>query len=101
MAAQRTKDVGGETTLSALLAKLCQRQSRPQETVLYYRRVIRLAVQSDNRYEEARACSNLGYRFIDQGHWWRSEVLSCHALAIFEELASQHGRAHTQATNAG
>ena len=93
--AQRTADMGGEITLTALLARLCQRESKPKDVERFYRRVIRLARRSSNQFEEARACSNLGYAYIDGGHWWRSEVLSCHALALFEELGSEHGLAHT------
>ncbi len=94
-AAQRATDVRGETTLTALLARLSQRMSRPADVVKYYRRTIRLARQTCNRFEEARACSNLGYLYIDYGYWWRSELLSKHALVIFEQLASAHGQAHT------
>lgn len=94
-AAHRSEDLDGEITLTALLARLCQRESRPKDVVNYYRRVIRMARRSGNRFEEARACSNLGYAYIDEGRWWRSEVLSCHALEIFEELGGDHGRAHT------
>ncbi|MEM7129816.1 MAG: BTAD domain-containing putative transcriptional regulator [Chloroflexota bacterium] len=94
-AAHRVADPSGEITLTALLARLCQRESRYEDVVYYYRRVIRMARRTGNRFEEARACSNLGYAYIDGGHWWRSEVLSCHALQIFEELGSDHGRAHT------
>ena len=94
-AAQRLNDVDGETTLTALLARLCQRMSRPLDVVRYYRQVIRLARQSGNRFEEARACSNLGYFYIDGGRWWRSEALSCHALTEFKALESDHGQAHT------
>lgn len=94
-AAQRTGDVAGEITLTALLARLCQRQSRGADVVTYYRRVIRLARRTDNRFELARACSNLGYYYVDGGHWWRSEILGQRALAIFAELNSQHGQAHT------
>ncbi|MBV7339468.1 tetratricopeptide repeat protein, partial [Chloroflexi bacterium TSY] len=90
-AAQKVADLDGEITLTALLARLYQRRSRPTETIYHYRRVIQLARKTDNRFEEARACSNLGYLFIDEGHWWRSEVLSRHALAVFEELRSEHG----------
>ncbi|MEZ4863493.1 MAG: tetratricopeptide repeat protein [Caldilineaceae bacterium] len=93
--AQKLTDLNGETTLTALLARLCQRMSRPQEVVHYYRRSIRLARQTGNRFEEARACSNLGFLYIDGGHWWRAEALSYHALAIFEGLESAHGQAHT------
>jgi tetratricopeptide (TPR) repeat protein len=94
-AAQRAGDVGSEITLTALLARLSQRMSRPADVVTYYCRTMRLARQTGNRFEEARACSNLGYLYIDSGHWWRSAILSKHALAIFEELGSAHGQAHT------
>ena len=93
--AQRVDDVDGEITLTALLARVCQRQSQTEDTVRYYRRVIQLARQVGNRFEEARACSNLGYLYIDGERWWRSEVLSQYALKLFEELDSEHGRAHT------
>lgn len=93
--AQQKGDQDHEVTLTSLLARLCQRMSRPQEVVKHYSRVIRLARRIGNRFEEARACSNLGYLYIDGGRWWRSEVLSKHALALFEELDNDHGRAHT------
>ncbi|MBV7330648.1 tetratricopeptide repeat protein [Chloroflexi bacterium TSY] len=93
--AQKEEDVDGEITLTALLARLCQRESRPQDVVRFYRRVIRLARHTGNRFEEARACSNLGYAYVNGDYAWRSEVLSCHALSIFEDLGSEHGLAHT------
>ena len=92
---QRVGDVAGETTITALLARLSQRQSRGKDVVRYYRRAMRLAKQNDNQYELARACCNLGYYYIDASRWWRSEVLSLRALEIFEALDSDHGRAHT------
>ena len=93
--ARQVNDLEGEITLTAFLARLAQRQSLSQDVVRFYRRVIQLAKHTGNRYEEARACSNLGYYYIDEGYWWRSEVLSCHALNVFEELNSDHGQAHT------
>ncbi|MEM7031666.1 MAG: tetratricopeptide repeat protein [Chloroflexota bacterium] len=93
--AKKQGDIERQITLTALLARLYQRQSQPKQTIYYYRKSIKLARQMGNRFEEARACSNLGFLFSDEGHWWRSEVLSQHALAIFEELDSDHGRAHT------
>ncbi|MEM7028017.1 MAG: tetratricopeptide repeat protein [Chloroflexota bacterium] len=93
--ARQVEDVDGEITLSALLARLHQRQSRPKDVVYWYRRVIRRARKAGNRYEEARACSNLGYAYIDGGRWWRSKTLCQHALQIFEDLKSDHGKAHT------
>ena len=89
------QDLKGETTLTALLARLCQRQSRFKESVKLYRNVIRLAKQTGNKFEEARACSNLGYYFSQTPYWYRSEVLCCHALQLFTALESQHGLAHT------
>jgi tetratricopeptide (TPR) repeat protein len=29
------------------------------------------------------------------GYLWQAEVLCCHALAIFKQLESRHGQAHT------
>lgn len=96
-AAARFDDTSGQVSLMALLARLRQRQSRIREAVRLYRRVIRLGRCRGNRFEEARACSNLGYLYIDAiGRWPRAEVLCCHALAIFEALDSEHGQAHTE-----
>lgn len=93
--AQRLRDTDHEITLTALLARLYQRWSKPAVMVQSYRRVIRLARRNGNRYELARACSNLGYHYILAGNLWRAELLNYHALAIFNELESNHGRAHT------
>jgi tetratricopeptide (TPR) repeat protein len=96
-AAARFDDTAGQVTLMALLARLSQRQSRFGQAASLYWRVIRLARRTGNRFEEARACSNLGYLYIDAlGRWRRAEVLCCHALAIFEALGSEHGQAHTE-----
>jgi tetratricopeptide (TPR) repeat protein len=81
--------------LSGLLARLLYRQSRFKESVTAYWRVIRLSQQLDKKYDEARACTNLGYYYVEQGYFYRAEVLCCHALVIFEQLDSQHGLAHT------
>ncbi|MEM7029527.1 MAG: BTAD domain-containing putative transcriptional regulator [Chloroflexota bacterium] len=93
--AKAQQDQDGQLTLTSLLARLYQRQSRPDQVIYYYRRVIHLARQVGNQFEMARACSNLGYLYIDLGYWWRSEVLCQNALRIFEALESDHGRAHT------
>ena len=93
--AQNLKDIDSEVTLTSLLARLCQRSNRPKDVIFYYKRVIRLARFNGNLFEEARACSNLGFAYIDGGLWWRSEVLSHHALKIFEKIKSHHGLAHT------
>ncbi|MFZ4664421.1 MAG: hypothetical protein ACOYNY_45925 [Caldilineaceae bacterium] len=95
VAAQEQNDSNHEITLTALLARLYQRWSKPKLMVQGYRRVIRLARRNNNRYEMARACSNLGYYYVESGQWWRAELLSLYALSIFNELKSNHGLAHT------
>jgi DNA-binding SARP family transcriptional activator/Flp pilus assembly protein TadD len=94
-AAPCAADFDGEITLTALLARLCQRASQPYAVVRHYRQAIRLARRRGNRYEEARACSNLGYAFVLKGQWWRAEQLCHHALTLFLDLNSTHGQAHT------
>jgi tetratricopeptide (TPR) repeat protein len=94
--AHRTKDTAADVNLSALLARLLQRQSRLKEAVACYRRTIRLSRRIKNHFNEARACTNLGYLYIEQGYWHRAEVLCFHALTIFEQLDSDHGCAHTE-----
>jgi len=54
-------DLAGMTHLSALLGRLSFQQSHFQESVSYYRQTIRLARQIGDRFNEARACTNLGY----------------------------------------
>ncbi|MCK6628577.1 MAG: tetratricopeptide repeat protein [Anaerolineae bacterium] len=94
--AEASGDLAAAVNLSTLLARLCQRQSRPAETIRHYRRVISLARRLNDAFSLGRACTNLGYLYIEQGHWWRAEILCCCALAIFERLNSDHGRAHTE-----
>ncbi|HRW05444.1 MAG TPA: tetratricopeptide repeat protein [Caldilineaceae bacterium] len=93
--AKQEADLEAETTFTALLARLCNRMSKIKDVIYYYRQTIYLARRTGNRFEEARACSNLGYFYVDHGHWWRSRILSCHALTIFEALENRHGLAHT------
>lgn len=93
--AHRSQDMAGVVRFSALLARLCQRQSDFKRAIAYHRQTIRMARRIGDRYNEARACSNLGYLYVEKGHWQRAETLCCHALAIFEQLGSQHGQAHT------
>jgi tetratricopeptide (TPR) repeat protein len=95
-AAQESADLGSAITLSVLLARLLQRQSRLEEAIAQYRRIIPMARQSQNLFEEARACTNLGYLYIEEGYWDRAEVLCCHALTLFEQVKSDHGQAHTE-----
>jgi tetratricopeptide (TPR) repeat protein len=94
--AQKIEDITAVITLSALLARLLQRQSQLKQASGYYHQVIRLARHSKNLYEEARACTNLGYLYVEDGHWYRAEALCCHALIMFEAINSDHGRAHTE-----
>lgn len=94
--AEERGDLAAAVTLSTLLARLCQRQSRPAETIRHYRRVIHLARRIDDDFSLGRACTNLGYLYVEQGRWWRAEILCCAALAVFERIGSDHGRAHTE-----
>lgn len=92
--AQNANDIDGETTITALLGRVSQRQGRGPEVVRRYRRVLQLAKSQNNQYEIGRACTNLGYYYIDSSHWWRAELLNLRALEIFEELENAHGLAH-------
>lgn len=89
-------DSQGLIALSHLLARLLQRQSRFKAAISQYRQVICLARRAGDPRSEARACSNLGFLYTEMGYWWRAEVLCCAALATFEELDDDHGRAHTE-----
>lgn len=93
--ADQVQDIEGKIGLMVFVARLAQRQGRLAETIYYYRRVIPLARQTGNRFQEARACSNLGYLFTETGRFLRAEVLCQHALVIFTDLQSNHGMAHT------
>jgi tetratricopeptide (TPR) repeat protein len=95
-AARWAEDPAAEAHLSALLARLLQRQSRFKDTIAHHRHTIRLSRRIGDRLNEARACTNLGYLYIEHDHWYRAEVLCRHALTIFEQLGSDHGRAHTE-----
>jgi hypothetical protein len=71
------KVVGDEASIvdmSALLARLLFQKSHFQEACRYNRQTIRLARQTGDRFNEARACSNLGYHYIETGQWYRAEV---------------------------
>lgn len=93
--ARRSNDLPSIVKLSALLARLSLRQSRFKEIISYHRSTIHAARRIGDRTNEARACSNLGYFYIEQGRWQRAETLCCHALLTFEQLGNQHGLAHT------
>lgn len=94
--AERVGEGAGVVNLSMLLARLSFRQSRFKEAVSHYRSTIRTAHQIGDRFNEARACSNLGYHYSDKGYWYRAEVLCCHALHLFQEMDNSHGLAHTE-----
>lgn len=95
-AARDHQDEAGAVRLAVLLARLAQRQGNPGDTIRYYRRAIRLAKEANDVETKARACSNLGFLYIERGHWYRAEVLCCHALRLFEQMDHNHGRAHTE-----
>jgi tetratricopeptide (TPR) repeat protein len=94
--AEQSGDLAAAVNLSTLLARLCQRQSRPADTICHYRRVMRLARQLNDAFSLGRACTNLGYLYIERGQWQRAEILCCCALTLFEWIHSDHGLAHTE-----
>ncbi len=94
--AERMDEPGNIMVLSLWLARLSQRQSQFRRAVKHYRQTIRLARRLEDENTEGRALSNLGYLYLEQGHWCRAEVMCCHALSIFERLGNAHGRAHTE-----
>ena len=93
--AQTVQDIDGELALMNLRGRILQRQGRSHEVIRNYWNVIRIARRYHNQIEEARASSNLGFAYIDQNHWWRSEIICCHALMLFEAHQHKHGLAHT------
>lgn len=93
---RRIDDVEAATIFTIDLAKLAQRQGKIEAAIDHYRQAIRLARQAGNRFQKARAYSNLGYLYTEQGDWPRAEAMCRHALQLFEALGSDHGRAHTE-----
>jgi tetratricopeptide (TPR) repeat protein len=94
--AHRLTDPATAIPLSLLSARLLHWQARFTEAKQAYRQVIRLARHIDDDFNRARVYSNLGFLYTEQGYLWRAEILSRHALCIFEQLDSNHGRAHTE-----
>lgn len=82
--------------LSALIARLLSQEGRFGEARHYYWQTIRMARQTGDKFNEARAYSNLGYHYVEHGQWLRAEVLCVHALRIFTRIGSNHGMAHTE-----
>jgi len=95
-ASQRNEDMTSEVTLSILLARLMFQQGRFKDAIGYYRRTIRISRKIGDYFNEARACTNLGYYYVEHGLWYRAKVLCCHALKSFEDIDNNHGRAHTE-----
>lgn len=94
--ARQRDDTARCVVFSLLLARLLQRQSKIKETIRQYRRTVYLTRRCVDQFNEARAYTNMGYLFIEQGRWLRAEVLCCRALAVFEQLNDLHGLAHTE-----
>lgn len=94
--AEQQEDKAKQAALSCILARLHHLQSQIEEAILHYRRTMSLARSAGDIYNEARACTNLGYLYIDRGQWRRAEVLCYHALQRFTEIGSDYGRAHTE-----
>ena len=94
--AQTIADLNMQAKLSGLMARLLQRQGRFKDSITYYGKAIRLSRNVGDLVGEARACSNLGYYYIEYDRWHRAEVLCYHALKIFRQIEHEHGQAHTE-----
>lgn len=95
-AASQANDTGTALNLTIQLARLATGQGNFDLAIDYYQQVIRQAGQAGNRYQQARAYSNLGYLYAQQANWVGAETMCRCALGIFEKLDSAHGRAHTE-----
>lgn len=95
-AALRVNDFRKAADWAVTQALMFQRQCRFREAITHYRRAIRLARQAGNQVALARAYTNLGFLYTEQGYWQRAEVLCWHALAVFEALQHMYGLAHTE-----
>ncbi len=93
--AQAAGDEARLVHLTALLARLSQRQGHFKQMVSDYRRTSRLARRLGDCFNQARSYTNLGFFYIEQGCLLRAEVLCCRALQLFEQIDNNHGRAHT------
>ncbi len=78
-----------------VLARLQMRRDQYRDAISNYRNTIRLSRVIGDTFTEARACTNLGFFYVETGNWWRAEVLCRYALKLFEEHGSDHGLAHT------
>jgi tetratricopeptide (TPR) repeat protein len=94
--AQYLEDDAALVNLLGLKARLLYRQSHFKASEAAYRQVIHLARRLEDRFGEGRACTNLGYYYIERGHLLRAEILCRHALTLFERIQNQHGLAHTE-----
>ena len=94
-AARNNRNEEDLPALLVLYARLLRLMSRHSDSIRCYRTAIRAGRRGGDRYNEARACTNLGYHFVEAGKLSRAEVLCNHALFIFEALKSEHGLAHT------
>ena len=93
--AEAKQDKANLTAMHHLLARIHMRRSDYRAAIGNYLRTIRLARQIEDTFTEGRACTNLGFYYIESGYWWRAEILCCHALKLFEAIGSDHGLAHT------
>lgn len=95
-AADQANDTESVLSLTIQLAQLATGRGKFHQAVDHYQQVIRQAGQARNRYQQARAYSNLGYLYTQQANWTGAETMCRLALRSFEKLDSDHGRAHTE-----
>lgn len=93
--AQNTDDIGLTGRIFALKGRLSRRQNRSNDMIIYYRQAIRLSRQVGDSYNEARACTNLGFYYVDRRFLYRAKVLCCYAKSLFQQIDNAYGVAHT------
>lgn len=93
--ATQVGDTSARINLLVIQARLARRAGRWQAMCAEYQQLLRLCRLSNDHYNLARTCTNLGYYFVVRGFLWRGEILCCHAWDIFQALQNRHGLAHT------
>ncbi len=93
--AQQLEDLEGELMIAHYRGRILQRQSKPQEVIRNYARIIRLARRSGNDIAAARAASNLGFAYANKQQLLRATTLCHFALDIFKKHTHLNGQGHT------
>ena len=87
-------DIERQIALHHHLARLQLRRGEYEDSTANYEQVIQLSEDIGDSFTKARACTNLGYHYIESGDWSQAEDLCRQALKLFEAISSDHGLAH-------